>query len=280
MQKILTSTYFQISILAGAFILLFFHTFVDLVRDWNDNPNFSHGFLIPVITAYMIWHKKEELLKEPVKPNFLGLPVILAGMALHIVGNIGAEFFTMRFAIVVTALGLSILLFGPRISLIIIVPIAYLLFMIPIPAIIWNKIALPLQLFAAELTTRVVQAIGITILREGNVLHLANTTLEVVDACSGLRSLTSLLALCAAFAYIAPMKLISKWILFFAAIPIAILVNIIRLTFTAIMARRFGAQVAEGFLHDMSGLLIFVLAFVLVFLLYMLLSRIEKLAAR
>jgi len=276
MLKIISSTYTQIFILLLSYSLLFSHTITKLVKDWSTDDNFSHGFMIPLVAGYLVWVRKEKLIGFVQKQNNLGLLIIVAGMSMHIVGNIGAELFIQRIALIVTLFGLVLYILGKHIAKEIFVPVLYLILMIPIPAIIWNKIAFPLQLFASKITADVINLIGIPILREGNVLHLANTTLEVVDACSGLRSLTSLLALSGAFACIVTLKNYNKWALFFSAIPIAIVTNIIRLTATAIMARFIGPEVAHGFLHDFSGLLVFVSAFLLLYLTYILINRFEK----
>lgn len=268
--------YARIALVSASFLLLFHQTIAKLVKDWSTDPNFSHGFLIPFISAYMIWHRKESLSRLAINPNNWGFVVILMGMALHLVGNLGSEYFTKGFAMILTVGGLSLYLWGRQVSREMAIPILYLILMVPIPAIIWNKVAFPMQLFASAVTVGLVQLAGIPILREGNVLYLANTTLEVVDACSGLRSLTSMIALSGAFAYIVSMRTSFKWILFFSAIPIAVSVNVLRLALTSVLAHFLGAEVAQGFLHEMSGILIFVVALVLLFGAYSLLSRLEK----
>ena len=260
-----------------SFVYLYHHTISKLISEWAVNPNFSHGFLIPFVALYMVWHRKTELLNIPITSANSGILLVMFGMLTHVVGNIGAELFMMRISMVFTLAGIIMYFGGIKIFRIVLVPVLYLLIMIPIPAIIWNKIAFPLQLFAANLSSQIINLIGIPVFREGNIIHLANTTLEVVDACSGLRSLTSLLALTAVFAYLAPVTNFKKWTLFFSAIPIAVIVNIVRLTITAIMATYINPDAAHGFLHDMSGIIIFFIALLLVYAVYLVERKIEKL---
>ena len=266
--------FLQISILAAAFIVLYFPFLQTLVHDWNVNDNFSHGYLIPPIAAFMVWHRKTQLKDVKAQPNLWGLLLTLTGLLQLIVAKIGAEYFLQRTSVILVLFGLTLFLLGTKWTKKLSVPMLYLLFMIPIPAILWNQIAFPLQLFASKSSTFFIQLLGIPIYREGNILHLADTTLQVVDACSGLRSLTSLLALSAAFAYISTLRTLKKWMLFFSAVPIAIAVNILRLTSTAVLAEWIGPEIAQGFLHEISGLFIFIIAFIFLYFVYYSLSRV------
>lgn len=276
MLKLQRSVLIQALIILTAFGLLFSHTIVKLVRDWSIDPNFSHGFLVPFVALFMVWHRKDRLGRLTRASSPAGIVIILFGMLCHVAGTIGAELFIMRISMVITLAGVLLYLFGAEIFRALLVPLVYLIIMIPIPAIIWNKIAFPLQLFAAELSSEMIRVIGIPVFREGNILHLAATSLEVVDACSGLRSLTSLLALTGVFAFIAPLGPVKKWVLFFSAIPIAVVVNIVRLTVTAMMATYLGPETAKGFLHEMSGLLVFVVALALVYIVFLIELKIEN----
>jgi len=274
--QIKKQTLIQVLLLVAAFGFLYHKAIVKLVSDWSQDPNFSHGFLIPFVALYMVWYKQNHLRQIPRKSSRSGIYLIFFGMLVHVAGNVGSELFLMRFSMIITLAGIIAYYYGIPMLKALLVPVCYLIMMIPIPAILWNKIAFPLQLFAARLSSEAISMIGIPVFREGNILHLANTSLEVVDACSGIRSLTSLLALTGAFAFLVDVSLWKKWLLFVSAIPIAVAVNVVRLTVTGCLAAWVGPEAAHGFLHDMSGLIIFGTALVLVYLVFIALTKIGK----
>jgi exosortase len=247
-----------------------------MVKDWQINDNYSHGYLIPMIVGYMIWTTRKKFEGLKISPNNWGVILIFIGFCQLIISRIGSEYFLQRISMIIVLFGILLYLIGKSLTKELLFPVLYLIFMIPIPAILWNKIAFPLKLFASFLAAEIINSLGITILRRGNILYLANMTLEVVDACSGLRSLTSLLALSAAFTFFTNHAKSKKWLLFLSAIPIAILTNIFRLTMTAGLASKYGEKIAEGFLHDFSGLMVFLIGLLLLYFFHIFLSKVHS----
>jgi exosortase len=252
----------QTGILGILFTLLYFPIFPLLIYDWNHDPNYSHGFLIPLVSGYLIWQHRKTLALQKINPSNWGLLWVLFGLVMYVTANIAAELYTMRVSILVVLSGIVISLFGLPTFKIVLFPIAYLLFMIPVPYIIYNLIAFPLKMFVTLQAEVLLHLISIPVLREGNVLHMATGPLEVVDACSGMRSLISLLALGAILGYFTLTSNLHRGILFVSAIPIAVLTNILRVTFTGVLAHYYGQKVAEGFLHEFSGLAVFITALI------------------
>ncbi len=249
----------------AALILLYLPFFKTLVAAWGHNENYSHGYFIPFISLYMVYLLRFRLQKEAFTGSLLGLLVLIPGLLLLVAGKVGSEFFIQRFSFLLCLLGIILLLAGARIARIVLVPVFYLVFMIPLPAIIWNKLAFPLQLFGSALTEEVIRFLGVPVFREGNILHLAETSLEVVAACSGLRSLVTMFALAGLLAFLAKLSLWKRLVLFVSAAPAAIIANIIRLTGTALLASIYGGKVAQGFLHDFSGMVVFAIGLMLLF---------------
>lgn len=256
-DTILNNYALPISVITLALLLLYFPFLQTLIIDWNNDDNYSHGFFIPIIFLYMLYSIKDKLLEIQIRPLNSGLLLIAAGLVILIIAKIGSEYFLQRFSFIVVLLGMILFLLGKEHFKLLNLPVLYLIFMIPLPTIIWNKIAFPLQLFGSFITEQFIRILGIVVLREGNILHLSNTTLEVVAACSGLRSLVTMFALSGLLVWISQLSTGRKWMLFLAAAPTAILANVIRLTVTAILASHFGGEIAQGFLHDFSGIFTF-----------------------
>ncbi len=264
-------------VLAGFLLIglvaLYFPILQKLIIDWGSNEDYSHGYFIPFITLYMVYSIREKLSITPIKPVNSGVILLIAGLGLLLMAKVGSEFFLQRASLIFVILGCILFLFGWSHWKLLLFPVLYLLFMIPLPAIIWNKIAFPLQLFGSMLTEHIIRFLGIPIFREGNVLHLAETTLEVVAACSGLRSLMTMFALSGLLTWVAELGRFRKWVLFFSAAPIAVFANIVRLVGTAVIASYYGPEIAHGFLHDFSGLLIFAIGLTMLLTVNKLLGR-------
>jgi exosortase len=237
----------------------------DMAADWARDDNYSHGFLVPLVSAYALWVNRRRLVELRWRPSWVGLGVVAVGVCALILGEVGAEQFTKRVSFLIVIGGAILFLLGMPALRKLTFPYAYLFFMVPLPYIVYDSVAFPLKLLAARVATGVVLAMGIPIYSEGNIIYLESTTLQVADACSGIRSLMSLIALAAAFAYFTQRGAWRRWILVLAAVPIAILTNMMRIVGTAFLTHYFGAEMAMGFFHEFAGLVVFGTALVMLF---------------
>ena len=249
------------AVMAASLALVFGPILVRLAADWKNDDNYSHGFLIIPLALYVAWDRRERLKQTAVRPAAFGLLVILGSLAMLVAGRLGAEMFLTRVALVGTVAGLVVYMWGWARLRVLMFPIALLLLMIPIPAIVFNQIAFPLQLLASRFGEATLNAASIPVLREGNVIVLANTTLEVAEACSGIRSLISLLTLGIVLGYFTERRSSIRTILALSTIPVAIVANGMRVAATGIAAHYFGSAAAEGTFHTFSGWLVFVVSF-------------------
>ena len=271
---------------------------VKLVHDWWTDENYSHGLLIPLIIGYIIWSQREKLARVPARPALLlgGSAVLCALLALW-AGVAGAELYTQRLSLVLLLAGIVVYFWGLSLLRLLLVPLGLLFLAIPIPAIIFNKIAFPLQLFASRCAVWSMSVLGIPVLRQGNIIELKplnsfdTKKLEVVEACSGIRSLMTLVTLAVVFAYFSHSPsndppdsgkrfgwLRSYWfwravILVVSAVPIAIVTNAFRVSGTGVLAHYYGTAVADGFFHSFSGWAIYIVAFIMLFGIGMILDR-------
>jgi len=263
-------------LIGGLVIFLYQEVLWGMGSDWNNNPDYSHGFLVPLLSVFFIWERWSSLVDEAPGPSIWGIGLLLLGLFSLIIGLIGAELYVQRMSLIVVLSGLVLLILGWKHLWLLSLPIGFLIFMIPLPAIVVNTIAFPLQLFAAQTASFCLYSLGIPVLREGNLIMLATTTLEVAEACSGLRSLLSLLALGTVYGYFSQKVMWKRWILVILSVPIAIVANAARVSGTGILAHYFGEEAAEGFYHTFEGWLVFVVAFVLLFLCGTILSKIDR----
>jgi len=253
------------AILLALIAWLYVPILVPLVRQWWSDPNFSHGFLVPVFVAYVLWQNRERLSAVPQQPSFWGLPIILFGIATLILGVFGAELFLSRISLILLVGGLVVFFQGWKMLRAVMFPLLFLILMIPIPAIILNQITLPLQFFASKLAAWSLPLCGVPVLREGNVINLPAMPLEVADACSGIRSLLSLTTLAVMYGYLLESRVWLRVVLALASIPIAVAANGFRIFGTGLLVQYWDPDKAQGFFHEFSGWLIFVVSLLLLF---------------
>lgn len=237
-------------------------------RYTNPDSHYSHGFLIPLISGYLIWMKRDQLKNTIPSSSRVGLPLIVLALLLHI-GSVWTHvFFTSGFSILLLFIGLSLYLFGLEFTKKISFPLGFLIFMFPLPMGAISFFSFPLKLMVANLGTSLLNLFGFPIFREGAIVHLARTSLTIDDPCSGIRSLISLLALGALMAYISHMNPLKKMILFISAIPIAIFTNVLRVCALILAANWWGANWAmpEHWFHTASGMGVFAISMILIFL--------------
>jgi len=271
--------YGNIGLIIIPFVLLFIFylpTLYELVLDWATDGNYSHGFLIPAVSLWLLWQKKKEIASLTFAPDNRGLIVIILGLVLFIIGNAAAEYFTVRFSFIVTLFGLVFYLFGRELVKKSWFEFFFLVFMVPIPYVIYFALTFPMQLLASKITAGVLNIIGMNVIRQGNIIHIAGYSLEVAEACSGMRSLVSLMALGALFAYMTQKKFTAKLILFLATIPIAIIGNVFRVFITSLLAYTVTQDVAVEPLHSILSMSVFVVAFILMFITGLILKQVFK----
>jgi exosortase len=235
-----------------------------MVVQWYQDDNYSHGFLIPVIAGYFLYQRLDILKETRAVPSNLGLFVIVIALCQLIVASLCTEYFTLRLSLVVMIAGMVLYFFGAEVFKSVRLPILYLIFMIPLPYVLYNGLTFPLKQFISRISVGFLKSIGIAVLQEGNIIILASTTLEVADSCSGIRSLVSLLAIATAYAFYLHFSRPCTWIIILSAVPLAIFSNALRVIATGILVQHWGARAAEGMFHEMAGMAAFALSLILI----------------
>lgn len=265
----------QILILVTLVSLLYSGILVRLVSEWWSNPNYSHGFFVPAFSALVLWRNRKNLANSPAKCSWFGLAIIAGALLILIAGVLAAELFLTRSSFLFLLAGFEIYFLGWNHFRAVLFPWAILFLMIPIPVILFNQVALPLQFLASKLASGLLVILGVPVLRTGNIIQLPSMALEVVEACSGIRSLMSLLTLAIFYGYFFEPRMLRRILLVMAAVPIAVAANGLRIMGTGLLGQYWDPGKAEGFLHLFSGWVIFVLALIMLYLFHIALSRIN-----
>jgi exosortase len=274
------SFWLQLALLAVLVGFIYYHILARLVVDWWADPNFSHGFLVPFFSGFVVWQNRKRLAALSMEPSWFGLVVVAGALGILIVGVLGVEFFLSRSSLLFLIAGLVIYFLGWRHFRATLFPWAFLFFMIPIPAIVFNQVAFPLQFLAARLASSFLDVFGVPVLREGNIIKLPAMALEVAQACSGIRSLMSLGALAVIYGYFLETRYIPRILLALAAVPIAVVANALRVMGTGLLGYYWDPDKAEGFFHTFSGWVVFIVSLGLLFSIHALLRWLGVWGAR
>jgi exosortase len=268
--------WYQAAALSFLVGFLYHSILLHLVSDWWNDPNFSHGFFVPLFSTLVVWQNRKQLAALTLKPSWLGLVVIAGAMGILTVGVLGAELFLSRCSFVLLLAGFVIYFMGWESFRKVLFPWACLFLMIPIPAIVYNQIAFPLQIVASRLASSLLALLGVPVLREGNILQLPAISLEVAQACSGIRSLISLETLAIFYGYFLEPRVFRRVLLAVGAIPISILANSLRIVGTGLLVHYWDPDKAEGFFHSFEGWVIFVLSLAILLALHRLIRVVGR----
>jgi exosortase len=273
------SNIFQFTFLFLLLIVLFSPVYSSLFHDWFFYNNNSHGILIPFISLYFIWRSRHAINLEEAEISYTGLGIFLFGLLLYLIGYAGRIEFLSRISFVTAIIGFVLYNFGFHVFKKIAFPLCFLYLMIPIPVSIESIVSFRLQLWATRISSSIIEAFFIPVIREGNILKFSNCSLEVAEACSGIRSLTAYITLACIFGYLMKGSLMRRSLLILIAVPLAFLVNIVRVVGTGLLAARFGPKVAMGFLHEFSGILVFILGFFIFYIIFRFIEKKEEIPA-
>ena len=260
--------------------VLYYRVALKLIYDWYTIPDYSHGFLVPLFAAFLVWDKRKVLRATAVKPTWAGIPLIIFGLFVLILGVYGVELFTARMSFVLLLAGIIWTLLGWPMLRELRFPLLVLILAIPFPAIVFNQITFPLQLFASKIASQILPLFGVPVLLEGNVIHLPVMPLEVAEACSGIRSLMSLFTLAVFYGYFLEKTTIRRVILALASIPIAITANVFRIVGTGLCVQYWDPDKALGFFHEFSGWVMFVVSLACLYLVHRAMRLISPVKAK
>ena len=247
-------------LLAVLVAIIYHRIFAKLVYDWYTIPDFSHGFLVPFFSAFLVWDKRTILRNARIQPNWSGIAIILVAIVTLFGGVYGAELFLSRISFLMLLAGLVLTFYGWEMLRQLRFALLVLLLAIPVPAIIFNQITFPLQLLASQLASYILPIFGVPVLREGNVIELPSMRLEVAEACSGIRSLMSLFTMAVFYGYFIERTRPRRLLLALASIPIAVAANAVRIVGTGLCVQYWDPDKALGFFHEFSGWVVFVVS--------------------